>query len=405
MKDRVDTSLSLFTQNYPYGIGETFLESEIKILSKKFKYVYIHPFEKADGLRQVPENCEIIELPYGEYKMREVLSKDLKAFLGIYSKEFFSGINKLRDWKNIASRLLRYIHRSYSLASWINKQKFPLIYYSYWFNAWVTILAVLHRKKIINTFVSRGHRHDIYESEHDRRYIPFVNFHLKHIACLSLISKHGFDYMSARYPAYKEKFTLNYLGTEDHGRQLPLTHSKPLLIVSVSCIRKVKRVNLIIDTLMKVKRNVQWIHFGDGDCEDEVMPESEKLPENIKCRFMGRRGNAEILGYLKNNDVGLFLNVSESEGLPVSIMEAVSFGIPVFATDVGGTSEIVNNITGKLFPKDFSAEVLAKAIDEFDAEACRSDDNVLKIRRFWQDKFSAERNHTEFISKILKGEN
>ena len=47
-------------------------------------------------------------------------------------------------------------------------------------------------------------------------------------------------------------------------------------------------------------------------------------------------------------EVFFFVNVSESEGIPVSIMEAASFGIPIIATDVGGTSEIVDNSNGFL---------------------------------------------------------
>lgn len=40
--------------------------------------------------------------------------------------------------------------------------------------------------------------------------------------------------------------------------------------------------------------------------------------------------------------------MSDSEGIPVSIMEAMSFGIPVIARNVGGMSEIVNEENGLL---------------------------------------------------------
>ena len=50
------------------------------------------------------------------------------------------------------------------------------------------------------------------------------------------------------------------------------------------------------------------------------------------------------------NDFDLFVNMSLSEGIPVSIMEAISFGIPIIATNVGGNAEIVNDETGVLIP-------------------------------------------------------
>lgn len=49
----------------------------------------------------------------------------------------------------------------------------------------------------------------------------------------------------------------------------------------------------------------------------------------------------------------------------MSIMEAVSFGIPVVASDVGGTSEIVNSDLGILFPKDITPQQLKSIILRF----------------------------------------
>ena len=51
------------------------------------------------------------------------------------------------------------------------------------------------------------------------------------------------------------------------------------------------------------------------------------------------------------NDVDIFALISEWEGLPISILEAMSHGIPVIASDVGGVSEaVLDNETGILVP-------------------------------------------------------
>ena len=47
-----------------------------------------------------------------------------------------------------------------------------------------------------------------------------------------------------------------------------------------------------------------------------------------------------------------FINLSDSEGIPVSIMEAMSVGIPIIARDVGGNREIVTNNNGCLLEGD-----------------------------------------------------
>ena len=65
------------------------------------------------------------------------------------------------------------------------------------------------------------------------------------------------------------------------------------------------------------------------------------------------------------NQVDLFCNVSEYEGVPISIMEAMAYGIPCLATHVGGVSEIVNCQTGILIEKNSSANQIKNYIVTF----------------------------------------
>ncbi|MEG1497600.1 MAG: glycosyltransferase, partial [Clostridiales bacterium] len=94
----------------------------------------------------------------------------------------------------------------------------------------------------------------------------------------------------------------------------------------------------------------------------------------------------------------------ESEGIPVSIMEAISFGIPVIATDVGGVNEIVyNDQNGILLDKDFSDNQLIEAINKF---AFMPNDEYLKYRdnarNIWEKNYDAEKNYTEFLNEISR---
>ena len=62
------------------------------------------------------------------------------------------------------------------------------------------------------------------------------------------------------------------------------------------------------------------------------------LPSTISVKIMGRMKNKDIYSLYEKEKPDLFINLSSSEGIPVSIMEAMSFGIPVISTDVGGTT-------------------------------------------------------------------
>lgn len=59
------------------------------------------------------------------------------------------------------------------------------------------------------------------------------------------------------------------------------------------------------------------------------------------------------------------MNLSTSEGVPVSIMEVQSYGIPVIATNVGGTGEIIDKDNGILLPSCPSLEDVVAALEKY----------------------------------------
>ena len=72
-----------------------------------------------------------------------------------------------------------------------------------------------------------------------------------------------------------------------------------------------------------------------------------------------------VISFYQDNRIDLFVSLSESEGLPVSMMEAMNHGIPVVSKDVGGVREIViDGETGFIVPKESSLEEIAKSINE-----------------------------------------
>ena len=85
-------------------------------------------------------------------------------------------------------------------------------------------------------------------------------------------------------------------------------------------------------------------------------------------------------------------------------MEAMSFGIPTIATDVGGTSELVKNgINGLLLHADFLVTDLYNAINSI-REMPSSEYLNLRIqaRSMWEEKFSAKNNYNMFAEQLLE---
>ena len=76
-------------------------------------------------------------------------------------------------------------------------------------------------------------------------------------------------------------------------------------------------------------------------------------------------------------------------------------GIPVFASNVGGSSELVNEKVGKLLPVNFDVKSVSKQLDDF----FELDENTMKVYREnaylqFKELAEAEKNYNEFYTKI-----
>ena len=88
------------------------------------------------------------------------------------------------------------------------------------------------------------------------------------------------------------------------------------------------------DLLRAVKGlDVQTVIVGEGKYKKEL--------RKLGGRFVGEKHTAGVRDMLAQAD--LFVNPSYGEGLPTTVLEAGAMGLPVIATDVGGTKEIIDN--------------------------------------------------------------
>jgi glycosyltransferase involved in cell wall biosynthesis len=121
----------------------------------------------------------------------------------------------------------------------------------------------------------------------------------------------------------------------------------------------VKRLDRLARALRGATFPVQWTHLGDGPERPVIEREVRRLPACVRVQLLGHLPGAEVRRYYNETPVDAFVSVSRSEGLPVSLMEATSYGIPCVATDVGGVRELVGEATR--LPADIDeATLLAK---------------------------------------------
>jgi sugar transferase (PEP-CTERM/EpsH1 system associated) len=144
------------------------------------------------------------------------------------------------------------------------------------------------------------------------------------------------------------------------------------LLIQVARLDYLKDHGTAVRTLEQVVRQrpeARLVLVGDG-------PERDKIARLVgerglvgHVRFLGQRGDVARL--LRAADV--FLLTSTSEGIPVTVLEALAAGLPVVATNVGGMREIVEEgRTGLLAPAGDDAALAQHVLLLADQPALRT---------------------------------
>jgi glycosyltransferase involved in cell wall biosynthesis len=162
----------------------------------------------------------------------------------------------------------------------------------------------------------------------------------------------------------------------------------------------------MVDILKNITFPVKWVHHGNKGDKDKIFYKKIKeLPSNVEFILHERKENySDVLKFIKENHFNLFVLLSSIEGLPVSLIEAISFGIPVLATDVGGVSEVVSAANGMIIEKDFDPAAIAKKITDFTKSVMNCEEGRKKVREDWEERFSANKNYEKFYNQLISHE-
>jgi len=132
-------------------------------------------------------------------------------------------------------------------------------------------------------------------------------------------------------------------------------------IINVASFSKWKNQKLLIDAFyiaLKERQDLRLVFVGDGKEKANVELDAKNYKIEDKIEFVGITSN--VSEWLAKADV--FILCSTFEGFPLSIIEAMSVGLPVISTDVGGVADVVKeNINGFLVPSNDKVK-LSKAI-------------------------------------------
>jgi L-malate glycosyltransferase len=211
-------------------------------------------------------------------------------------------------------------------------------------------------------FVTTLHGTDITVVGSDRAYLRPTRFALEQSDAVTAVSKFLADETHLVFGGRKEvEVVPNFVDIERFkpGARRPWRDrpDQERVLVHASNFRPVKRVADIVRAFAAIRREVpaKLLLLGDGPDREHAMAVAADLGCQQKVEHLGVQDNLEVI--LQQAD--LFLSASETESFGLSMLEAMSCGVPCVSTAVGGVSEVLGD-TGRLTPFG-QPEALAQA--------------------------------------------
>lgn len=408
--------LIILLDEYPFEPGEyPFIRIELEKLLECFEVCILSVSASTEQKMITDERISVYHC-MRTFGVREKLETVAKFFFSRCGHEDMRRIIKAGE--NIFARFydsVAYFGMADQLRKYVKRNHIAdggALIYSYWFNP--SCLAFLMDKKSESgrKVISRIHGYDLYNERNMHNRQPFREYMDKTIDRLFFVADAGLEYYLAhwgRKEAVGGKYIVAPIGTTNNdyvGIKLFNTRGTAFHIVSCSHVIPLKRVTLIIEGLSRITdTEIRWTHFGTGSHYGQTVEYAKQLlddKENISYEMTGFVPVEEIMRFYAENCVDCFLTTSSTEGSPVSLQEAMSFGIPIIATAVG---EIPNMIDGNGIllsenprPEDVSSAIIRiSRMTEEETGKMRA-----RSRALWERKYNADENAEKFVKMLAE---
>lgn len=400
--------LLLFSSSFPFGRGETFLAAEMRFLEEAFDEIIVisndisspqtwpvGPKVRCERMSYELSASEKIRALGGIFQPAVLLElrSSWRRSPGVPFKRVFATV--LSSW----AKARRFANRAATIAA--ERPDSMVCAYSYWANDMAVAAASARVRGVVQRAITRAHGWDIYSSRPEVGLLPFRDYLSRNLDAILFVSQNGRDFFDSAVSGGRALREVVPLGTAQLAEG-PQGRGEPFTIVSCSALIPLKRIELLARAVVSSEVPVRWTHVGDGPERVGIERICSSAPSNVRVEFTGHLAPEEVIRTWRRLKPAALINVSSSEGVPVSMMEAMSLGIPVIGTPVGGVPEIVTHgLNGHLLNESPTPLEIADVIQRF-AEMPHATVEALAAGawRTWNEKYRADANFRRLVTNL-----
>lgn len=409
-------TLVLVTTTYPTGgvTESTFIAPEIEALAKEFKQVIVVPTVDAGNeitlnLPNVIMDLSVARHPFSRFKLLKHPLLAAPSVIRNYPR--IAGAQGFRQFFRQCCYCMNIKAFGLMFENIVERHRLEpesTLLYTFWFDYQAMALTLSSRFRKFNV-ISRAHGYDVFETPESPR-----PHHLRVQAVAKLkrlfpAAHNSTSYLKALYGSSTAHIETRALGStklfEGEARTSPEGTLTFLSVARVVPVKHVERNLELVTAIAKANPSVsiRWIHVGDGSCMQSLQQNISALehPANLLIDLRGELTNRQVQQIYITEPIDWFMLLSDSEGgMPICICEALSYGVPVIATNVGGIPEIVTPDVGITA----AAASLPQAATEWISQQLDNPDSYQLLKRNalhrWQQNFAANTLRARFAQEI-----
>ncbi|MEK6805940.1 MAG: glycosyltransferase family 4 protein [Pseudomonadota bacterium] len=336
------------TSSFPYGLGEEFIAPEVQSLAARGHEVLIVPmWPRGHQTWELGERIRACEMPLASIAvLRGATSQMLRT-----PKICFRAISlALVTRPNVLTKNLAVVMKGLWLSGVARIWSADHIH-AHWAATTATMAMIASEASGIDWSFT-AHRWDIVENNLLARKCQHASFaRFISQSAIRLAESHG---------VRPDRTRILHMGVVLPDRKISWNSGEAITLLCPANLVSIKGHHYLVDAMRELRNRrapVQLLLAGDGSLRHSLEQRVVQLELEQSIHFLGQLKHDKLLAMYARSEVDVVvlpsvnLGRGQHEGIPVSLMEAMAFGIPVISTLTGGIPELLHDGAGLLIPE------------------------------------------------------